>query len=62
MNNTITPKYYSKKELAAQYGISVRHLRREVLQQKIFKEDYYNNRRLLSPADLKKIYDKIGEP
>ena len=61
MNNTITPKYYSKKELAAQYGISVRHLRREVLHPK-FQRRLLQQQAITFTCRPKKNIHKIGEP
>ncbi len=61
VNNQPT-KYKSKKEIAVSYGITVRMLRKELLELKVFKNDYYDARRLFSPSDLKKIIDKLGEP
>jgi hypothetical protein len=55
-------KYYSKKELAALYGITVALLRKEVLISKALTDKQYTAKRMFCPADVKKIFDKLGEP
>ena len=60
MENKPNPKARSKKELAAQYGIDTATLRRWL--KRIADLDAKPAQKILTPKQLLKIFEAIGEP
>ena len=59
-------KSMSKQQLAEAYGVTMvtlnKWIRRSKVVPQVITEEVYIRIRVFSPADIKAIFDKIGEP